>query len=226
MHLLGSLGRLYMFILLVLLFLGAGFALWQLMDFLHEKMASKKTSVKQSMVKTNGVIEKLGSALSAKVKGGKFDMTNNWLKLAVFSLVGIVISVMVLGFLSSANSQGMQPGAMANMNGVAMNGNMNGGMNMATPVGNMQMAGGMNGYGNMGMNTNANMMMQLNQMQMMVNQMQQQMATMNNMNNMNNMNSSSNMSSGGSMGMMNMGMSGGSNMNSSSSSSGSMGGMM
>lgn len=213
MHLLGSLGRMYMFVLLMLLFLGAGFALWQGVDYLHERISNKKS----------GVISKVQNAVRAKVKGGKLNMTNNWLKLAVFSLVGIVISVMVLGFLS-ANSQNMQP-AMANMNGTA---NMNGGMNMATPVGNMQMTGGMNGYANMGMNTNANMMMQLNQMQMMINQMQQQMATMNNMNNMNNT-SSSNMSSGGGMGMgmMNMGMSGGSNMNSSSSSSGGgMGGMM
>lgn len=220
MNLLGSVGQLYTFILLVILFLGSGLAVWRLVDFLVEKLKAKQ-STQQHVMQHH---KKLN------LKGGLLMGTNGWLKLAVFSLVGMVVSVMILGFVSTGYSQG----GNIHQQHAQVNGNMNmaGGMNVNVPMGNMQMMGNMNmnGYGtmpmnNMSMNSQSDLYMmqqQMNQMQMMLNQMQQQMM-MNNSNMQMQGGMSGNMSGGMGMGGMNMGGSMGS---SSSGSMGMMGGMM
>ena len=235
MNILGSVGQLYMFVLLALLFLGSGFALWWFINFLIERGILKQGAggnpKQNGQVKTNQ-----NNNETNKVKGGHFMANNGWIRLAIFSFVGIIVSIAVLGLASTGNTQGMnmngqstgihqqhqqQNGNMNMQGGMNTNtqmGNMNmqGGMNMNTPMGNMQMQGNMNG----GMSQNEMMMMQqLNQMQMQLNQMQQQMGMMNgNMGGnmqmqggINNMQQNSGMSNMGGMGMMNgmMGMMGG-----------------
>lgn len=230
MDALGSVSQIYMFVLLALLFVGSGLAVWSFIHFLADK--AKKP---ESMKKENRVISNNGPALESgsdkKIFGG-FKMANNgWLKLAVFSLVGILISVFALGFVTTSSAdamsnmnmtgnsmtsssthsqhqqQGMNAQMQGNMGNMQMQGNMNGNMGA-------QMQGNMNGMsGYQGGNDYLMMQNQLSQMQMQLNQMQQQqMYNMNNNMQMqsggNNMQSSgmNNMQSGGmGMGMMNMG---------------------
>lgn len=211
-----------MFVLLVLLFLGSGFALWRFINFLTERnktMAEPGQKLKQKeQVKTpekgNGEVKNVFT------RGGLFMANNSWVKLAIFSLVGVLVSVIVLSFISTGNSQGMQMGTMGTngqginihqqhqQQGMQQNGmggmNMQGGMNVNSQMGNMQMQGGMNMNGGMDQNQLMMMQQQLYQMQMQLNQMRQQMwmngngqmqGGMNNMpnNGMNNMNNMNNM---------------------------------
>lgn len=201
MNLLGSVGQLYMFFLLVLLFLGSGFALWRFINFIMERRSNKQNqgvTQKQDGHKTaNEVNNKLKKGI------GGFIMANNgWVKLAVFSLVGIIVSVAILGFVSSSNMQGMNMGTM-NQNAMQqqVGTNMQGSMNMNSQMGNMQAQGSMNMNG--GMNQNQIIQQQLNQLQMQINQIQQQLGSMNgNMNGNSQMQQNSNGNMGG-MGMMN-----------------------
>ncbi len=200
MSILGSLGQLYMFVLLVLLFLGSGLALWGFIGFITSRGSSKKPG--QTVMKNNN--------RSMNKNLGGFIMANNgWFKLAVFSFIGILVSMAVLGLISNSSlggynaqmqQQAMQQNNMANMNmqGVNMQGgmstqgnmNMNGNMQMGNMQGNMPMNGmNMPMQGNMPMN-GMNMPMQSNmpmngmgmpnemQMMQMMNQMQQQMMMM------------------------------------------------
>lgn len=185
MSFLGSVGSLYMLVLIFLLVIGFGLAGLALVRFVTEPKVSK-VNKKQN---------------SAYEKNGGFKFMNSWLRLALFSFVAILISMAILAFVS--------PGGFMGNN--AMNPNMYyGNMPMNTSYGNMQMQGGMpmnqssGGMGmmnmpmgnmpmqsapmtqstgsmpanNMQMNTNS-MMQMLNQMQMQLNQMQQQIQQMN-----------------------------------------------
>lgn len=126
--------------------------------------------------------------------------SNGWLKLAIISFVGLMISVVLLNVTNPSNSTGNDEHS-AHVNGTAavgttVQGTVNGGVTMDQ------------------MN---NMMQQMSQLQQQMMQMQQQftgqmgsgMGTSGSMgssggmmNNMNNGNSSSGSSSGGGMGMM------------------------
>jgi hypothetical protein len=214
MNILGSVGQIYMFILLILLFLGSGFALWSLINSAINKKKQKPEAMNkklnlESKSNKNNIIEKMI---------GGFEMNNNgWLKLAVFSFVGILVSVVILGFVSTTYSQGTNIHQQHQQQGT---GNMN--------MGNMNMGGMSNGTMQ---NNNMAIQQQLNQMQMQLNQMQQQMGMMNGgmggMNNMGSMGGSQmqqgmgNMGGMGMMGgMMNMGnMSGSGSMQNNNSSS-------
>ncbi|MBB6215487.1 hypothetical protein HNQ80_001576 [Anaerosolibacter carboniphilus] len=237
MNILGSLGQLYMLILLALLFLGSGLGVWTVISSsLNNKqgMPQKKGEAGQgNIIRSQG---------TEKTKIGGIKMQNNgWFKLAIFSFVGILVSVAVLGLVSTNNNmadsnvhlqhqqQGLQQNqnAMAGMNGMNGNMQMQGGMNVGLPMGNMQMQGNMNGnmqmqggMNSMNMPVDYNYMMmqqQLNQMQQQLYMMQQQMQMQGG--SMPSNSSMSNMpSSGGGMGMMSMPMGG--------SSSGSSGGGM
>ena len=204
MGVLGSLGQLYMFILLVLLFMGSGFALWSFISHLTKSNTNKTKSASQQM--------NINQNKERKILGG-FKMTNNgWFKLAIFSFVGILISMAVLGVMTTNGTQGNINNNMqmqGNMNGNAqMQGNMNGNTQMQGNMnGNAQMQGNipvqynMNGNAQMSNDPTTMMMQQLNQMQQQMNQMQQQFNQMNQMNNSGSGNSGS-MPSGGGMGMM------------------------
>lgn len=216
MNLLGSVGQLYMFVLLVLLFLGSGFAIWRFINFLMERRANRQgqgITQKQNGIKN----ENVANNELKKGKGGLIMANNGWLKLAVFSLVGIIASVAILGLVStSSNMQGM------NMQGMNMsttqnsnihqqhlqsgsNNAMQGSMNMNSQMGNIQAQDSMNMNGNM--NQNQIVQQQLNQLQMQINQLQQQLGSMNGNMSMNGnsqmqQNSAGSMSGSGGMGMM------------------------
>lgn len=216
MNLLGSVGQLYMFVLLVLLFLGSGFALWRFINFLMERGANKQGQVVTTQTQNGTKNEKVVNNEVKKGKGGFIMANNGWVKLAVFSLVGIIVSVAILGFVSSSSNsmQGMNTGTM-NQNTMQqqMGTNMQGSMNTNSQMGNMQAQGSMNMNGNM--NQNQIIQQQLNQLQMQINQMQQQLGSMNGNNTMNGsmngnsqmqQNSTGSMSGSGNMGGMGMGM--------------------
>ena len=197
MNLLGSVGQLYMFVLLVLLFLGSGFALWRFVNFLMDRGIQKQG--KRENLESNGQNKATQSKNILNIKKGGLLMANNgWIKLAVFSLVGIIVSVAILGMTSTSNSnmqgmnmgtnqyQGMQQNGTNSMQG---NMNMQGGMNVNAQMGNMQAQGNTNMNGWMDINQMLMMMRQnMYQMQMQLNQIQQQinpqMPQSGNMNNM------------------------------------------
>ena len=205
MNILGSLGQLYMLILLALLFLGSGLGVWAVINSSINKKDKQNTLQKKNIA---GQDNSMGSQEKEKIKIGGFKMQNNgWFKLAIFSFVGILVSVAVLGLVSTNSGaadnahlqhqqQGLQQNQnMAGMNGMNSNMQAQGGMNTGMPVGNMpmqgnvnsnmQMQGGMNtgmpvgnmqNQGNMQIDNNYMMIQQqLNQMQQQIYMMQQQM---------------------------------------------------
>lgn len=187
MEALGSVSQIYMFILLALLFVGSGLAIWSFLNFLADKATGKPASVKKEkqVILNNGPNQEQGSV--KKTYGGFIMVNNGWLKLAVFSFVGIIASVIILGFISTTypmntasntHLQHQQQG----MNQSGYTQQMQGGMNVDAQMGNMQMQGNMNGnmgsqmQGDMGQQNDYMMMQQqIYQMQMQMNQMQQQL---------------------------------------------------
>ena len=191
---LGMISQTYMFILLVLLFVGSGMAVWSFLNFMIDK-SSNKLPTKEKKVIVSSDPSKAGSTVK---KYGGIVMNNGWLKLAVFSFVGILVSVIVLGFVSAsgANTMNMAGSAMTGnsihqqhpqqgmaQNGMQMQGTMNPNMQMGNMQGNMngnmQMQGNMSGMTGQQPGNEYMMMQQINQMQMQLNQIQQQMGMMN-----------------------------------------------
>lgn len=219
MDILGSIGELYTFVLLVLLFLGSGLAVWAGIN----SIVKNKDKIKEKTDKIKGNLnEKLKNNIIKK--NGGISMNNGFIKLAVFSFIGIIISAAVLTMLPQTS------GTMGTMN---MQGSLYGqtGMNSQS---NMNMQGmsynGMQGntYNSSDINS---IQQQLYNIQQQINQLQYQMnsgsmygmsgnygssmssnmnnssmnSNMNNMNNnsMNNSNmNNSNMNSSSSMPMM------------------------
>lgn len=225
MSILGSAGQIYMYVLLILLFLGSGFALW---SFINSIMNQKKRKTEAMVKKLNQERDSNKDNFIQKTIGGFVMNNNGWLKLAVFSFIGILVSVVVLGFVSTTGTQG------ANIHQQHQQQGMQQGMGMGSMnMGNMNMGGMSSG---MMQDNNMAIQQQLNQMQMQLNQMQQQMGMMNGgmggMNNMGSMGGSQmqqgmgNMGGMGMMGgMMNMGGMSGSGSMPANSGSGSMSGM-
>jgi len=151
---LGNVGSLYMLILILLLIVGLGFLGMGFFNYI--------TGSKQKGTKAN---------INSQIQNGGFLMQNNgWLRLALFSLVGIIIAAAILSFINPGNNM-TGHGNMQMQPGMTMQGNMGG----------MQMTGGMSGMGTMNMSTpmgtdtNTMIIQRLNQMQMQINQMQQMM---------------------------------------------------
>ena len=201
MEALGSVSQIYMFILLALLFIGSGLAVWSFLNFLVDKTTGKSGSVKKEkqVILNNGPNQQQGPI--KKTYGGFIMVNNGWLKLAVFSFVGIIASVIILGFISTTTpvNAASNTHLQHQQQGMSQSGYSQDGMNTNSQMGNMQMQGDVNGNmgaqmqgnmngnmgaqmqgnmnGNMGQqNGNEYMMMQqqLYQMQMQLNQMQQQ----------------------------------------------------
>lgn len=213
MDVLGLIGQQYMFLLLVVLFLGFGLGTWSIIKYLFSNKESKalvKVAVNSNSNKEKNI--ETGSKIT-KIIGG-INMNNGWLKLGLFSLIGLIISFSILGFISSNNSYNMNTS-----NGMNMNDTMNtqGTMTMTTNNNGMNMnstgANTMNMSGQViNSSYDANIQNQLYQMQMQLNQMQMQLQNMMNSNNgqmqmqtpTNNTNSNSNSNSSGSMSSMPM----------------------
>ncbi|NPV92819.1 MAG: hypothetical protein HPY50_18795 [Firmicutes bacterium] len=233
MQLLGAVGSLYMYLLLLLLFAGSGLALWALANYTAEKVFSKpkgRAKAPPSSTEKNGA----EGQTSNKLLGG-INMSNNaWIKLSVISLVGILISVAALGLLSGTNSSA---GGMSlhqqhtqnqgqNHQAQALN------QSAPQPYGYGPQYGMMQGStqpmgGSMMQNDLYHMQNQLNMMQMEMSNMRQMMQM--EKNSMNNMGGMSNQSGGGMMGGMMGGMGSMGGMNGmggmSNQSGGGMGGM-
>lgn len=209
MDILGSIGKLYTFILLVLLFLGSGLAVWAGIN----AIISKKEKIKENKDKImSNVSSSYNSLKNKNILGGINMKSNGFVKLAVFSLVGIIISAAILTALPSLTGGSMNNMNMAsqyntstmNMQGMYNQTNMQGMYNQT----NMQ---GMSSNGMQGsMSTNPDLyyiQQQLNSMQQQINQLQNQM----NNSSMNSMQSSTGSSMNNNSGMS--GMSNNSNMN-------------
>ena len=196
-----------MFLLLVVLVMGFGLAAWSAINFITTKKGAKvstPTNIKQnSGNKTikDQIIE------NKKILGGLIMNSNGFFKLAVFSLVGIFISAVILTFTSSLNNnqnamnmQGMN--SQMNMNNqTSTSGQMNMGaqsnMNGQATMSNMS---SMSGQGNQS-NSLANIENQLQAMEQQIIQIQQYIQN-NNMSNSSQQNSNMNNStSGGSSSM-------------------------
>jgi hypothetical protein len=186
MNILGSFGNLYMAVLLILLVVGVFYTIYYLIKKIHENFTSKLGG--DSIMKTNG-----------------------WLKLAIFSFVGLIISVVLLNLTNPTNAETDQHSTHVNGT-AAVNGTVQG-----------TVSGGVT------MDQMNSMMEQMNQLQQQMMQMQQQMmGGMSQGSNMGSMGSSGGMGSmggSGSMGGMG-GMGGMMNMNSGSSGGSSSGGGM
>jgi hypothetical protein len=186
MEILGSIGKLYTFVLLVILFLGSGLAAWAgIIAIVNKKdiMKEKTDKIKENLsVKLQSITNKMNQQADSLDKNkniiGGFNMKNNgFIKLAVFSFVGIIISAAILTVLPKFSNQ---PGNM----------NMNSGYS-TTAMSNMSMSNqsnmsGMSNYNAQGsMNSNAN----LNSIQQQLNNMQQQIYQLQNQMNNSSMNS-------------------------------------
>lgn len=197
MDILGSIGQLYTFVLLALLILGFGLAAWAVINF----MLKKKEHIEKF------VNSKLELLKKTSKSGGNQMKNNNFIKLAVFSFMGIIVSVAILSVLPSMSKTGNNMYA----NGMYGNGAMTG--TTMQGMSNTTMQNSMTGQYP---DTTA-IQQQLNMMQQQINQLQYQLSnssmsnssmsnsgSMSNNGSMSNSGSSSNSSSSGgmSMGMM------------------------
>jgi hypothetical protein len=213
MGILGSIGKLYTFVLLVILFLGSGLAVWagisavmNKKDSMNEKMDKIKENLRS---KLQTIVNKINQQAVSLDKNkniiGGFNMKNNgFIKLAVFSFVGIIISAAILTVLPNLSSQ-------------SRNMNMNSGFS-TTAMGNMSMSNmsGMSNYSAQGsMNSNAD----LYSIQQQLNNIQQQIYQLQNQTNNSSMNSMQSNSGSSMNNSTNNNSSNGGNMNNGSSSS-------
>lgn len=196
MDILGSIGKLYTFLLLVVLFLGSGLAVWAGIN----AIMSRKDNIKENTNKIKDNLSvKLQNMKNNNIIGGISMKNNGFIKLAVFSFVGIIISAAILA-------------ALPNYTNSTMN-NMNMSSGYTTTSMNMQ---GMTGYSTGSMTTGTDLysiQQQLNYMQQQIYQLQNQMNSMN----MNSMNNSGSINSSGSMNGSSSNSSGNSNSSSMSS---------
>lgn len=122
----GFLGSIYMFFLVALLIVALGSGISYLF---HQITNSKSGWIEESNI---------------HIKGGSIMENNAWFRYAMYSFLGILILVAIMGLLTS-NSMSSNM-AMMPMGNMSMGGNS---MGMA-PMGNMQMGGGMGQMGSMG----------------------------------------------------------------------------
>ena len=122
----GFLGSIYMFFLVALLIVALGSGISYLF---HQITNSKGGWIEESNI---------------HIKGGSIMENNAWFRYAMYSFLGILILVAIMGLLTS-NSMSSNM-AMMPMGNMSMGGNS---MGMA-PMGNMQMGGGMGQMGSMG----------------------------------------------------------------------------
>lgn len=145
MSILGDIGSLYILILVVILIIGLGMLT---KGFFHYLFVSDTKNTRKN-------------------KGGSFMQNNNtnWLKLSLFSLVGIIVSMLILSFMSSQGAYGnynMNSGlngtnSMQNMTGTGSTSSTS----SMTGTGGMSGMSGMSGTANSGgmsnMNSTSNM---------------------------------------------------------------------
>lgn len=224
MDILGSIGELYTFILLVVLFLGSGLAAWAGINAILNKRDTIKNNTSKIKESLN---QKLQNIRIKDIIGGITMNNNGFIKLAVFSFVGIIISAAILMALPKIESSMGYMNTQSNMTSMNMQGSMQSNMNGQSGMPGMlnyNMTGTMNGNADI-----YSVQQQLNSIQQQINQLQNQMnnGTMGSMqsntgnlnSNMNNMNGNMNNNSMNNNNTNNMNSN---NMNNSNSSSSSM----
>lgn len=172
MDILGSLGQMYMFILLALLFTGAGLAVWAAINHY-----SKKEDVKplpQGAVKKGPQPQNAAVSKQADKELGK----NIWLKITAVSLAAMILLIGISGFLSGNKGMdnetaGEHQGHHPDQQNVYSSSMASGNGYQYDQYGYNQMSGYT--YMNNGMQYNpALIQQQLNEMQMQFNAMHQQ----------------------------------------------------
>lgn len=171
MKVLGSFGNLYMAVLLILLSAGLLFAVYEM--------------VKRIVGYISEIQTQKGTTISSKFGGMTIMKSNGWLKLAVFSFVGLIISVVLLNLTNPTAAFSTEDQHRLHVNGTA---------NATGTVGNM-MNGTVNGTVNMD---------QMNEVMQRMNQLQQDMMMLQQQY-MNGMQSQSNTNMGTSGGMSSSG---------------------
>ena len=181
---LGSIGQLYMFLLLVVMVMGFGLAAWSAINFIVVKKVVKPNNPNNDKQKTEIKTTKDQIIQNKRILGGLIMNSNGFFKLAIFSLAGIFISAVILTFTSGMSNNNNQNGM--NMQGTNDQMNMssqpsnNGQMNMNNQVSNngqMNMSNtsaqsNMNSQGNQS-NSLANIEAQLQMMEKQIIQIQQ-----------------------------------------------------
>lgn len=212
MDILGSIGQLYTFVLLALLIIGFGLATWAIINYILKKKETMEETINSKLELVKKQIE----------SGGNKMKNNNFIKLAVFSFMGIIVSIAILSVLPSLTGSN---NAMYS-NRMYSNGNMTNMSNTMQGMSNSNMSNSMTSQ----YTDTSTIQQQLNSMQQQINQIQYQLnnigmnnssmsGTMNN-NSMNN-NNMSNMNNN-----MNNGSSNSNNMNNSNTNSNSSSGSM
>lgn len=201
MDILGSIGKLYTFLLLVILFLGSGLAVWAGMNAILNKKASIKENtnkIKEDFnTKLQSITYKMNRQAASLVEnnniiGGMNMKNNSFIKLAVFSFIGIIISAAILTALPKYSNSPSNMIMNSGYNTTAMN--------MQSNMYNQSNMQGMSGYSTQGTMSSSDLysiQQQLTYMQQQIYQLQNQMNNSMNSSGSNSMNnSSSSMNSG------------------------------
>lgn len=214
MDILGSIGNLYTFILLVVLFLGSGLAVWAGISALMNSKDSRKESTDK--MKEN-IASKLQKIKNNNLFGGINMKNSGFIKLAVFAFVGIIISAAILTALPNYSSNMNSMNTNSQYSTTAMN------MSGTYDQSNMQ---GMSTYSMQGTTSTSSDLysieQQLNYMQQQIYQLQYQMNSLNSSSNMSNSSMNNSNMSNSSTSNSSMSNSSGSSSNSNSSSMSSM----
>lgn len=106
MNALGNLGQMYLFILLILLVAGSGFAVWGFIDNMARKMEKAKAKREAEFKKTlENSPDNVSAAVTAvNVAQGSIPQSS-WMKLILFSFIGVLLSLSLLGFLSTTGTK-------------------------------------------------------------------------------------------------------------------------
>lgn len=178
MSFLGDVGSLYMLFLITLLIVGLGMIGKGFIDYLIKKDQKK----------------------IGKSKGADKMQNMNWLKLSLYSLVGIIVSLLILSFVSSS-------GLAASENTASYSAGISGTMMGATTTQGLPGLSSISGMGTINLDSNTinnnfyQIQQQLNQMQYQMSQLQLMLQNMNGMQ-PSSSSGTSNSSSGSSMPMM------------------------
>lgn len=141
MSLLGNVGSLYMIILIFLLIIGLGLVAFGLIKKLFIPADNKATVLTTKTVDDRKTIK--SPVLGLKMGGpGMLRHSNNWVKLALVSFLGLLLAVFALNFLMSTSSNNYNMANQMNSANQAYYANMQNGIYTNNAV----MSAGNNGY--------------------------------------------------------------------------------
>lgn len=101
MEALGIISQLYMWVLVILLFLGLGLGILGFINFVSDKLEPKGIRPISKTVKKATEPKSITPNQPVSVRTGSID--GNWLRFAAFSFLGLLSVVTILGFFSMSN---------------------------------------------------------------------------------------------------------------------------